>query len=238
MGQADIVPFPGDDELARAVAAQWLTEIEKAREAGQRHVVALSGGRIARKLFEVLSQSAAQDLLSHVEFFWADERCVPPGDPESNFRVADECLFRPARISPASIHRIRGELELHEAVAAATEELRRVSGANGRDSMPVFDLVLLGMGEDGHVASLFPAHHETAEDMESIYLSVENSPKPPPRRVSLGHGPIRAARQVWVLASGMGKEVALRNSLAPAGATPLARVIQGRSVTRVLTDIQ
>ena len=103
--------------------------------------------------------------------------------------------------------------------------------------MPVLDLVLLGMGEDGHVASLFPGDLTTGSDMETTFLAIENSPKPPSNRVTLGHGPISVAREVWVLAAGAGKGEALRDSLAPAGRTPLAKVIQSRVATKVFTDI-
>ena len=97
--------------------------------------------------------------------------------------------------------------------------------------MPVLDLVLLGMGEDGHVASLFPGEPETVMASKEVYRAVTNSPKPPPNRVTLGYPAIAAAQHVWVLVSGAGKERALRESLEPSGRTPLARVLRLRRQT-------
>ena len=103
--------------------------------------------------------------------------------------------------------------------------------------MPVLDLVLLGMGEDGHVASLFPGDAKTGSDSQSVFLSVENSPKPPPSRVSLGHAAIAAAREVWVLASGSTKQAALVESLREGGTTPLAEVIRRRISVKIFSDM-
>jgi len=101
----------------------------------------------------------------------------------------------------------------------------------------VLDLVLLGMGEDGHVASLFPGEAEDVMNSSAVYRAVTAS-KPPPRRISLGYGALVAAREVWMLASGSGKETALRESLSPTGATPLARLLRARGRTRIFTDIR
>jgi 6-phosphogluconolactonase len=102
----------------------------------------------------------------------------------------------------------------------------------------VLDLIFLGMGEDGHVASLFPDALPKILNCASPFLAIENSPKPPPRRISLSYAAIAAAKQVWVLVSGAGKETALRESLRPGGRTPLARVLQLRSRTRIFCDFR
>ena len=94
------------------------------------------------------------------------------------------------------------------------------------------------MGEDGHVASLFPGEREADGASPAVFRAVMNSPKPPPNRVTLGYAAIAAAKQVWVLTSGAGKEAALRESLSPTGRTPLARVLRARSDARVFTDIR
>lgn len=238
MSRTELISFFNDDALAVGAAEAWLDVIDAANAAGRTHLVALSGGRIARKFFSATVKLAAvrQIDFSNVHFFWADERCLPPDDAESNFRLADEALFQPGRIPAGNIHRIRGELAPQVGAQLATEELRAVAKIGGSAS-PVLDLVLLGMGEDGHVASLFPGHAATESDMASIFLAVTNSPKPPSNRVSLGHGPIAAAIAVWVLASGQGKQPALRQSLAPGGTTPLARVLQRRARTKIFTDV-
>lgn len=238
MKNVELIRFASDSELAQAVAAVWLEEIEAANRSGAPHCVALSGGRIARKLFSaVVEQAEASRLsLSTVIFFWADERCVPPDDPESNFCVARELLFAPLQIPDEQIHRIQGEEPPDFAAAEAEAEICRIAPFNS-DGQPVLDLVFLGMGEDGHVASLFPDEPESVTSNPAVYRSV-TAAKPPPRRITIGYMTIVTARQVWVLASGPGKEAALRESLSPSGKPPLARVLKSRAFTRVFTDIQ
>jgi 6-phosphogluconolactonase len=237
MQNFELASFGSADALERAAASEWLDQIEAANRAGKSHWVALSGGRIAQKFFAaVVEQAKARSVsFSHVHFFWADERCVPPTDPESNFKMANELLFAPLKIGEAQIHRIRGEDSPEVAAQKAATEISRVVPPNP-DGQPVLDLIFLGMGEDGHVASLFPGEIGAASSDKSVFRAIANSPKPPPDRVTLGYLAIVAARQVWVLASGAGKEAALRESLSPSGKTPLARVIQMRQKTRVLSD--
>ena len=237
MGEAKLIHFPDDEALARAAAREWVSSANSAAQEGRKYLVALSGGRITKKLFAQVVELAASQAgsLSNVEFFWADERCLPPDDPESNYRLANELLFLPLGIHSGRVHRIRGEFPPENGAKQATEELLRVAGADS--TVPVLDLVLLGMGEDGHIASLFPGDTATQNDVDSIFLSVNNSPKPPSDRVSLGHGPIAAAKEVWVLATGAAKQAALQESLSPTGKTPLASVIQKRPITRIFSDI-
>jgi 6-phosphogluconolactonase len=231
--------FASDDALAAAAAEAWLDAIAAAETAGRGFSVALSGGRVMHKFLTVSARLAAQRqvALSHVRFFWADERCVAPDAAESNFRLAQETLLQPARVPHSNIHRIRGELTPALAAQTASDALRQVCGTTG-GKMPVLDLILLGMGEDGHVASLFPGDAATATDVTAVFLPVLNAPKPPPNRITLGHGPLAAARAVWVLASGPDKQGALRRSLATAASTPLARVIQRRVQTTIWTDVE
>jgi 6-phosphogluconolactonase len=241
MKNFELLPFASADELARAAASAWLGEIEVANRAGKTHCVALSGGRIAQKFFAATVEQAKARAVSfeRVHFFWADERCVPPTDPDSNFKLANELLFAPLKISETQIHRLRGELPPAEAVKIAEVELRRFA-APDKNAFPVLDLIFLGMGEDGHVASLFPNSSEKNEDTSASFLVVENSPKPPPRRISLGYAALKAAKKLWILASGPGKEDVLHSSLAPGGQTPLARVVQsraGRAGTKIFSDL-
>ena len=200
--------------------------------------VALSGGRIAQRFFAAVVELARLSKISfaNAHFFWADERCVPPDDAESNYRVAHELLFAPLNIPNDHVHRIRGEELPDVAAAEAAVEMCRIAPLTD-DGQPVLDLIFLGMGEDGHVASLFPGESEPVMASPAVYRAV-TAAKPPPRRVTLGYAAIAAARQVWVLASGAGKEAALRDSLDPSGRTPLARVIKARLRTRILTDSQ
>jgi 6-phosphogluconolactonase len=234
----ELISFANADELASHAASAWLDEIAATNRADKTHCVALSGGRIALKFFaSVADQNKTRKIsFDRVYFFWADERCVPPTDPESNFKLANELLFAPLKISENKIHRIRGEDSPEIALKIAETELRQIAPTDEKSGFPVLDLIFLGMGEDGHVASLFQ-NATTQLAIRNSFLLVQNSPKPPPKRISLSYGAIAAAKQVWVLASGSGKEAALEQSLRTEGGTPLARIIQLRSHIKILTDI-
>ena len=240
MQNVELLSFPGPDALAVAAAAAWVDEIESTNRAGKSYSVALSGGRITQKFFISTAEKALARKVSfaRVHFFWADERCVPPDDPESNFKLADDLLFGPLKITEGQIHRLRGELPPEEAVAKANSELAGV--AQNKNGQAVLDLIHLGMGEDGHIASLFQnARFDSEKDAKcnESFFFVPNSPKPPPRRISLSFKAIIVARSVWVLASGAGKEDALRKSLSAEGQLPLGQVIKNRKNTKVFTDI-
>lgn len=233
----DLIHFATASELAKAVATAWLDEIEAAGRAGKPYFVALSGGRIARDFFaSTVAEAKAREVsFGRVHFFWSDERCVPPDDAESNFASANELLLKALGILPEKIHRIHGEQPQEKAAEIAAAEIKRVvpSGVAGQ---PLLDLVFLGMGEDGHVASLFPGEPREVADSPAAFRAV-TSPKPPPRRITIGFPAIAAARQVWVLASGQGKEAALRESLKATGQAPLAQVLRHRVQTRIYTDL-
>lgn len=234
----DLLIFPNAAALAAAAARDWLAQVEAVNRCGGRHLVALSGGRIARNFFTATAAAARLQGVSFVSahFFWADERCVPPDDPESNFGMARELLLAPLDVPDEAMHRIRGELDSEESAAAAAADLCRCAPVNAA-GQPALDLVILGMGEDGHVASLFPDEPSERVTLPSVYRAVIG-PKPPPRRVTLGYPAIAAASRAWVLISGGGKEAALQESLTSSGRTPLARVLQNRSCTRIYTDIR
>ena len=238
MSKTQLISFKNPDALASLVAAAWLKEVAAANQAGQPHFVALSGGRITLKFFaSVIEMSRAQNIsLAHVHFFWADERCVPPDDKESSFSAANGAFFRPLGIAAGNIHRVLGELSPERAAEEANAEIKRIVPQNAA-GQPVLDVIFLGMGEDGHVASLFPRETEAERANAAVYRVITDSPKPPPNRVTLGYPAIAAAKQVWVLASGVGKETALKDSLAVGGKTPLGHVLQLRSHTKVFTDI-
>jgi 6-phosphogluconolactonase len=238
MGNFDLRRFASAELLAQAAANDWVEQIASLQSEQDAVCVALSGGRIARDfLSDTAREVRARSLsLAKTHFFWSDERCVPPGDPESNFRLAKEHLFEPLKIAEEQIHRIQGERPPEEACAAAEAALRH-QAVFARERQPVVDLVLLGMGEDGHVASLFPGETGEAIDKAAIFRSVRAA-KPPPLRITMGYQTIAAARQVWVLASGAGKHGALRESLQPSGSTPLAKVIMLRASTRIYSDIR
>ena len=223
--------------LSGTVAAweKWILE----RAPGRRPpTVALAGGRVFRAFLEASARrlQVHRTRLEPLEFFWGDERCVPPGDPESNYLLARDSFLGPLGIARERIHRLRGEVEPQAAATAAEVILRSVTGC-GTPATPALDLVFLGMGEDGHVASLFPGAPPEVTESAAVYLPV-TGPKPPPQRITLSHRMLAAAHEVWVMASGPGKEQALRESLRPGGGTPLARVLRERASTRLFTDLR
>jgi 6-phosphogluconolactonase len=233
----DFRRFPDADSLARGAGECWLAQVASAAGQSSGFCVALSGGRIAGRLFAAIAASPApaRASLRRLHFFWADERCVPPERLDSNFALAQRALLTPLGVAAEQIHRLQGELPPDLAAQAGEAEVRQLLPANAH-GQPVFDVVLLGMGEDGHVASLFPDAPKEVAASRAVYLPVVG-PKPPYQRITLGYGPLAAARQVWVLVSGPGKEAALRESLQPQGRTPLAWVLQSRPATVVFTDI-
>src|ERR1041384_6288978 len=125
-GSYELCLFASAGELVQAAAHEWLLEFESARARDQRLCVALCGGRIARDFFQALVEKGRKipTAFTDVHFFWADERCVPPGDAESNFALAEDSLLRPLGIQAERVHRIRGEDDPEQAVRRAEEELR------------------------------------------------------------------------------------------------------------------
>jgi 6-phosphogluconolactonase len=153
----ELISFRTPDELASAAANAWLDEIDAVNREGRGHHAALSGGRITQKLLASVVEQVGTRKISfgRVHFFWADERCVPPTDAQSNFKLVNDGLFIPLKISPDKIHRLRGEDTPEAAAQEAVAEIRQVAGSNA-NAQPVLDLIFLGLGEDGHVASHAP----------------------------------------------------------------------------------
>jgi 6-phosphogluconolactonase len=235
MKNLEVIHFASNVELADTAAKDWLNLIAGPPAA---HLVALAGGRIASLFFDAVTEHAVASSVSfeHVHFFWSDERCVPPDHPDSNFRVAEKELLGPLGIAADRIHRIKGELKPADAVTEADAAIGLVAPLNSA-GLPVLDLVLLGMGEDGHVASLFPNAPASVVECQTPFVAVRSSSKPPPLRISMSYAAMAAARQVWVLVDGAHKEEALLNSLRPGGGTPLARIARSRRQVRIFTDI-
>jgi 6-phosphogluconolactonase len=234
--------YPDDVTLARAAAGRWLDQLEsrsKSPKVKDSYCVALSGGRIARTFFSEIACQVANrgGLFNGVHFFWADERCVPPTDPESNYALARELLFDPLKIPDAQIHRLHGEENEALALRDALENITAWGKPESGKGSPIFDMIFLGMGEDGHVASLFPGESEQSMADPAFYRAV-TAVKPPPRRMTLGYGMIAGAVEVWVVVAGAGKRGALKESLSPSGKTPLARVLKQRSRTDIFTDVE
>ncbi len=238
MEKFELIPFVDSITLAHTVAGNWLDEVKRSAQRGERHCVALAGGRITRWFLEAAAELATVRGISfeHVHFFWGDERCVPPTDGDSNFALAQNYLLKKISVSAENIHRIRGEENPVKAAQLAEAELLRVVKSNP-ENQPMLDVVFLGMGEDGHVASLFPSESQETRSNKSVYRAVVG-PKPPPNRVTLGYSAIAAAKEVWVLASGEGKKDALLESISPNGQTPLAQVLRMRARTKLFSNVR
>ena len=195
-------------DLARAAAEHFVTLATAAIAARGQFVVALSGGSTPRATYTLLASDelAARVDWPRVRVLWGDERCVPPDHPESNYRMAREVLLDKIPIPAENVHHIRGELPPDQAAMAYQAELEAVLGTGGR-----FDLILLGMGEDGHAASLFPgtaALHEQTRWVVAHYVDKLSA-----WRVTLTPVAINAAAHVTFLVSGAGKAERLREVL-------------------------
>jgi 6-phosphogluconolactonase len=200
--------FVTHDQLANAAAGTVCQLSALAIAKRGRFTVALSGGSLPKLLCPPL---VTEPLYSQVDWpswhvFWADERCVPLTSPDSNYRLAREYLFDHVDIPPAQIYALDDSLAPAAAATAYQETLAQVF--QPASDLPRFDLILLGMGEDGHTASLFP-DHPLLDETERWVAPIFDSPKPPPERITLTLPVINNARQVIFLTAGPGKAEAL-----------------------------
>ncbi len=194
--------------LVEEVAADFLRRARHGSEESGTFRVALSGGSTPLALFRRLADSAGDPSIrwESSAWFWGDERCVPPAHPESNFRAAHDALLSHLPVPPERVHRIRAELAPEESAAAYEDELRRAFGLAAGE-IPRFDLVLLGLGADGHTASLFPG---TAALAERERLAVANwVPKLGAHRITLTYPVLNRAACVIFLVAGADKAAAL-----------------------------
>jgi len=218
-----VLVLPDAGALARAAAGRFVNVAARAVRTRGRFSAALSGGSTPGALYRWLAGDACRDRIpwNSVHLFWGDERCVPPDDPGSNYRLARETLVAHVPIPDANVHRVQTELDPDAAACAYAEALQGFFGS----PWPRFDLVLLGLGGDGHVASLFPgsaALHETGRPVIAVTAQYEDRPA---RRVTLTLPAINSARQVLFLVSGEAKAGILHAVLeSPASQLP-ARLV-------------
>jgi 6-phosphogluconolactonase len=195
-------------ELAQAAARDFATKAEAAIGERGRFAVALAGGSTPEATYEVLANDYAGALdWSKVHVFFGDERTVPPNHEDSNYRMAHETLL--SRVPVGSVHRMRGELPPAEAAAAYEEELRGFFGTS--DEPPSLDLILLGIGEDGHTASLFP--ETSALEVQDRWVVANPVLKLETTRLTLTVPVINSARSVNFLVAGESKAEALKQIL-------------------------
>lgn len=210
--EPQVVVHPGRQVLADAAGARLLTAVLDAQAARGRALVALTGGSMGSAVVTSLAAQpgcAAVDW-SQVWVWWGDERYLPAGDADRNDTQNDDAGLSGLGLEPAHVLRVLGPdaSASAEASAEAYGETLRELGPDG------FDVVVLGVGPDGHVASLFP-HHPAQRDESGPAVAVHDSPKPPPDRVSLTFDTLQRTRAVWFLVSGDDKATAVAAALAP-----------------------
>ncbi|AZM52604.1 6-phosphogluconolactonase [Streptomyces sp. WAC 01529] len=231
-----------DKELmAQAAAARLITKVVDAQAARGYASVVLTGGRNGNGLLAALSSSPAKDAIdwSRLDLWWGDERFLPDGDPERNYTQAREALLDAVPLNPARVHPMPpsdGPYEVDAAAEAYAAELAAAAGPEDHGPVPTFDVLMLGVGPDTHVASLFP-ELPAVRETERTVVGVHGAPKPPPTRVTLTLPAIRAAREVWLLAAGEDKAGAAAIALSGAGEVQApAAGAYGRSRTLWLLD--
>lgn len=209
MSDTEIRLHADETELAAATAARLITTLADLQATGRTPVIALTGGGVGTEMLRQVAQSAARGTVDwrRVEIFWGDERFVPADSDDRNAKGARDALLDHVDVDPARVHVMApsdGDFgDDPDAAAAAYAEI--VAG------FPTFDIVMLGMGGEGHVASVFP-DSPAVHDTRSV-VAVRDCPKPPPTRISLTLPTIRTADQVWMIVSGAAKAEAVSRAV-------------------------
>ncbi len=238
----EVIVHRDGELLAKAVAARLVTRLVDAAAARGTGSLVLTGGGIGTAVLSELAAAPARDAVDwrHLEVWWGDERFVPSGDNERNETGARAALLDHVDVDPARVHPMPpsdgpdGD-DPDAAAARYATWLTEAATPEGHGPAPSFDVLLLGIGPEGHVASLFPGMPALYD--ERSVVAVRNSPKPPPTRLSLTLPSINAAQEVWILASG--KEKAGAVALALSGTGPVqvpAAGAHGRQRTLFLLD--
>jgi 6-phosphogluconolactonase len=241
-GAIGVVVHADSGLLAAAAAARLVTRVVDAQATrGVAHIV-LTGGGIGTATLAALAASPARDAIDWraVEVWWGDERFLPSGDAERNETQAREALLDAVPLEPGRVHAMPASdgaygADLDAAARGYAQELAAATPSDEHSAVPAFDVLMLGVGPDAHVASLFPEHPALYESDRSV-LAVRGSPKPPPNRISLSMEAICRAQEVWLLAAGAEKAAAVALALAPGGevAVPAAGARGTRSTVWLL----
>jgi 6-phosphogluconolactonase len=221
----DVVVHADAALLAEAAAARLIVKLIDAQAARGEAGLVLTGGRVAAAVYRAIAGNPARDAVdwSRVDVWWGDERFLPSGDPERNETHARAALLDRIALDPARVHPMPAsdgpdgpdpELAANRYAAA----LARAAAPSSAE-LPHFDVLLLGVGEDGHVASVFP-EHPAAYETRAV-SAVRGSPKPPPIRLTLTLRAINTAEEVWLIAAGPEKAKAARLALSGAGAVQI-----------------
>lgn len=238
-----VVVHAGADLLAQAAAARLVTRLVDVQAAsGHAHVV-LTGGGVGTATLAALAASPARDAVDWraLDVWWGDERFLPAGHPDRNETQARQALLDAVPLPPGRVHAMPASDgpwgdDVDAAARGYADALAAACRPEDRGGVPAFDVLMLGVGPDGHVASLFPEHPGVYEEERTV-VGVRGAPKPPPTRISLTWPALAAAQEVWLLAAGPEKAAAVSMALSGAGrvAVPAAGVI-GRRSTLWLVD--
>jgi 6-phosphogluconolactonase len=203
-----IAIFPDIDTLSQQAAQYVVRMASESIAARGRFMIALSGGTTPRKLYSLLGSDAYSSQIDWklVDFFWGDERCVPPDNPDSNYFMALAALLSKLPIHTSQIHRMPADQP--DGDTASREYTIEMERAYGSPGIPAFDLIQLGMGPEGHTASLFP-HQASLHEMQRLVMPV-SVPKPPPDRLTFTPPLLNAARNILFLVTGSDKADALQ----------------------------
>lgn len=219
--------MPDAEAACRRVANLLASLIADARQLGDDVHVALAGGSTPRRAYQLLADMEGS--WEHVHLWLGDERCVPRDDPESNARMIRQEICDRARVEPPVLHEISHPDRPDDAAWAYGQEIIAAMGDE-----PVFDVVLLGLGEDGHTASLFPGH-PAADAQIAPVVAVRGAPKPPPERVSLTLPVLARAKRTILLAAGYTKREPLNHVLSCDETIPPGRL--GAGLDEVVCDV-
>jgi 6-phosphogluconolactonase len=213
MTEPEIETFPSPDALAAAVAGRLVVRLAAIQATGRTPSIALTGGTVAVKIHEavVTATEGHEDVdWGNVDIWWGDERYVPEDDPERNAGQAWDAMLSHLDVSPGRVHEMPAYDGPHGSVQEAAEAYGDTLHSRGGGG---FDVVMLGLGPDGHVASLFPGFPQLDVE-DAIAVPVTGSPKPPPERISLTFPALNRTQEVWFVVSGEGKAEAVARALA------------------------
>lgn len=205
--------YPDKDSLVAAFVCEFQRFLAEVSEAGKEVHIALSGGSTPLAIFRKLAEESLGENWSGVNLYWGDERCVPPGHPESNYGAAHQALLQPLGLHSGQIHRIMGEEEPEQEAKRYGQLL--MDQLPVVDGVPVFDWVWLGLGSDGHTASIFPEQIALWKSEEPCELATH--PETGQHRVSITGGVINAARRVTFIATGSEKAPVVQEILMKEG---------------------
>jgi 6-phosphogluconolactonase len=224
MTEREVIVCQDVGELNRKAAEQFIGLASKAIQQSGQFTVALSGGSTPKTTYSLLASADHKDRVDwfRVHLFWGDDRCVPPDHPESNFRMVQESLLSKVQIPSENVHRMMGEKEPEQAATEYEEHLRQFFHlAHG--SVPRFDLIFLGLGEDGHTASLFPG--SPALDEQNRLVAKVYVERLKAYRLTLTLPVINAAAQVSFLITGQSKSAIVKDLLSSDGSDrPAGRI--------------